>query len=48
MELAESIAALPFPVYGVVGNPLSPKLHSYGGYKYSMDMMMCSGKRHNG
>jgi hypothetical protein len=32
MELAESVVVIPFPVYGVVGNPLSLRLHSYGGY----------------
>ncbi len=31
MELAESVAAIPYPVYGIVGNPLDLRLHSYGG-----------------
>jgi hypothetical protein len=30
--LAESIAVMPFPVYGIVGNPLDLQLHSYGSF----------------
>lgn len=36
MNLAESVAVMPFPIYGIVGNPLGLKLQSYlrglGGY----------------